>query len=96
MLRIVLAAPKSGRLGRSTLLQYLDLFLKPGYLRYCQLSVSDSGACHVSPHTLTLSPDLILLQLSPCPVRQLVGEDSHEKDLGYRSSKGLVEVGLLA
>jgi hypothetical protein len=45
--------------------------------------------------TSSLCLDLVLLQLHPCPVRQLIRKRSHEENLRYGSRKCLVETDLL-
>lgn len=44
--------------------------------------------------TSTFFPNLILLQLHPGPVDELVDEDGRERDLEDGPAEGLVEVGL--
>lgn len=45
----------------------------------------------MNERTLYLAPHLVLLHLHPEVVRQLVGEDSHQEDLGDGAAEGLVK-----
>lgn len=56
-----------------------DLGFEPRNLSYSGQSVNTFQArLRGSKHTFTLGPDLILLQLDPAPVGQLVSEHGRE------------------
>lgn len=58
--------------------QLRDLGFEIRNFRYSEQSVKPLSARSREAHTLTLGLNLILLQLDPAPVGQLVGEHCHE------------------
>lgn len=77
--QLVTKSRQRGCSGRRLMCQLGDLGFEP-----CDLSYSDQSGntfqarSRGGKHTFTLGPDLILLQLDPAPVGQLVGEHGQE------------------
>ena len=60
-----------------------------------QLLLHGIGLESIIDRTFSLLLYLILLQLDPTPIRQLINENRHQKDFRYRPREGLIETDLL-